>query len=511
MRAPVAGAGIGGRRAAWRRGADRLRSAALGRPTHRRRHRPGDPSGGGGPGGGGPTGPGPDPGPSSAESTGVGTMEPPGHGIPAWAVHPEATAAARRLMADRPGRSAWPRSPARRTAPASAAEPPAVAAGAEPRTHPAAPAVRRPAGRRPGSRRARDPADAAPTLPPLQRWHGRPPRPARPVGVTTADRQPRSGPLPVLPAGAPGGDRRVAGRPDRRGGRRSGGRGAGRAVPAVGRSGWCWPLVGIGGRRGPGLLARPGAHRRAVVAPGGPMGVVGRHRRVAGSWPPVRSGGHLATVDPASDAGSGRRSTSRDRRPSDPGRRRSPDRLRRAARWSARRSGATRLGAGAGHGGRRPGPHRHRRAGGAGPQLRPARPARPGRADRGVGPGAVVAWPGRDPTSTGSSGSSPACPTTAAAVRRHWADHAVLGADSPAGRSYRALVDEAAPVTRRHRVWSACPSTPPARPGRSGPSGGGTTGIGCRAGSRGRSRCTGPSTAPTSRSTACSGPAPWPG
>jgi hypothetical protein len=49
-----------------------------------------------GPGGDGPRGPRPDPGPSSAESTGVGTTESPGHGIPAWAVHPQATATARR-------------------------------------------------------------------------------------------------------------------------------------------------------------------------------------------------------------------------------------------------------------------------------------------------------------------------------------------------------------------------------------------------------------------------------
>ena len=37
---------------------------------------------------------GPDLGPSSAGTTGVGTMDPPGHGIPMWSVHPEATAAA---------------------------------------------------------------------------------------------------------------------------------------------------------------------------------------------------------------------------------------------------------------------------------------------------------------------------------------------------------------------------------------------------------------------------------
>jgi hypothetical protein len=41
---------------------------------------------------------GPDMGPSSAETTGVGTTEPPGHGIPMWPVHQKATAAARRHM-----------------------------------------------------------------------------------------------------------------------------------------------------------------------------------------------------------------------------------------------------------------------------------------------------------------------------------------------------------------------------------------------------------------------------
>ena len=43
-------------------------------------------------------------------------------------------------------------------------------------------------------------------------------------------------------------------------------------------------------------------------------------------------------------------------------------------------------------------------------------------------------------------------PDDASSVRNHWSTHAVLGADTPAGRSYGALVDESAPVTRRHRV-----------------------------------------------------------
>ncbi len=46
-------------------------------------------------------------------------------------------------------------------------------------------------------------------------------------------------------------------------------------------------------------------------------------------------------------------------------------------------------------------------------------------------------------------------PDDGSSVRQHWATHAVLGADTPAGRSYRALVDESSPVTRRHRVLLA--------------------------------------------------------
>ncbi len=44
----------------------------------------------------------PDPGPSSVETSGVGTTEPPGHAIPTWDVHPAATAAARYYL-DGPG------------------------------------------------------------------------------------------------------------------------------------------------------------------------------------------------------------------------------------------------------------------------------------------------------------------------------------------------------------------------------------------------------------------------
>ncbi len=61
---------------------------------------PGSGGGGGVPGGEGPGGSGPDLGPSSAESTGVGTTESAGHDIPVWAVHPEATAAARYYLGE---------------------------------------------------------------------------------------------------------------------------------------------------------------------------------------------------------------------------------------------------------------------------------------------------------------------------------------------------------------------------------------------------------------------------
>ena len=69
-------------------------------------------------------------------------------------------------------------------------------------------------------------------------------------------------------------------------------------------------------------------------------------------------------------------------------------------------------------------------------------------------------------------------PDDGLSVRRHWADNAVLGADSPAGRSYRTLVDEASPVTRRHRVLIGL-SIHTARSGRAvRSSGGGAAGTG---------------------------------
>ncbi len=78
-------------------------------------------------------------------------------------------------------------------------------------------------------------------------------------------------------------------------------------------------------------------------------------------------------------------------------------------------------------------------------------------------------------------------PDDGGAVRRHLADNAVLGGDSPACCSYRALVDEAAPVTRRHQVLV----TLSIRTGRSSrfgrSSGGGRSSDGGRSSGGGRS------------------------
>jgi hypothetical protein len=92
MQAPLAGAGAA---------ATSLGGAAAGAIGGAAVH--GAAAGGGSVGGDGGDGSRPEPGPSSAESTGVGTTEPPGHGIPGWEVDPEATATARRLGLDQPG------------------------------------------------------------------------------------------------------------------------------------------------------------------------------------------------------------------------------------------------------------------------------------------------------------------------------------------------------------------------------------------------------------------------
>jgi hypothetical protein len=68
-------------------------------------------------------------------------------------------------------------------------------------------------------------------------------------------------------------------------------------------------------------------------------------------------------------------------------------------------------------------------------------------------------------------------PDDGSAVRQHWAEHAVVGAESRPARSYRSLVDESAPVTRRHRVLLAL-SIHTSRSSRSiRASGGGKTGM----------------------------------
>jgi hypothetical protein len=46
-------------------------------------------------------------------------------------------------------------------------------------------------------------------------------------------------------------------------------------------------------------------------------------------------------------------------------------------------------------------------------------------------------------------------PDDGSAVRQHCDEHAVLGTEAASGRSYRALVDQSAPVTRRHQVLLA--------------------------------------------------------
>ena len=98
MRAPLAGAGMAamalGGAAAGAIGGTAVHGPTIGAGTA---GISGEGSGGGGDGSR------PEPGPSSADSTGVGTTEPPGHGIPGWEVDTEATATARRLGLDQPG------------------------------------------------------------------------------------------------------------------------------------------------------------------------------------------------------------------------------------------------------------------------------------------------------------------------------------------------------------------------------------------------------------------------
>ncbi len=69
-------------------------------------------------------------------------------------------------------------------------------------------------------------------------------------------------------------------------------------------------------------------------------------------------------------------------------------------------------------------------------------------------------------------------PDDGGAVRQHQADHGVLGPDSAAGRSYRSLLDESSPTTRRHCVLLAL-SVHTSRSSRAiRAAGGGRAGIG---------------------------------
>ena len=290
-------------------------------------------------------------------------------------------------------------------------------------------------------------------------------------------------------------DRRLAGRPDRLGGRRPGaGRPgpplAARRSPGCGRP-WPWSAPAWPSPSGPSR-----ADRRAVAPPGWPDGLGPGHRGAR----PAAGPAPATAIDWTGDRPSG----------STVALRRQPDR---------RRVGS---GAAAAVGRRRPDP--------AGPS--PAGPA-PSAERTGVGWSSTTgpappppSWPcgataspcSARPTRTPGSpawarvlaalareGSDvhriqwiESClPDDGGAVRRHWPDHAVLGRRHPGRPLLPALVDESAPVTRRHQVLVALsvravpvgPLDPGAGrgpdrhgavlPGRSWP-------------------CTGPSTGPTS-------------
>ncbi len=101
-------------------------------------------------------------------------------------------------------------------------------------------------------------------------------------------------------------------------------------------------------------------------------------------------------------------------------------------------------------------------------------------------------------------------PDDGGSARRHCADHAVLGPESAAGRSYQSS------WTSRRRlpgVTGSCwplPSTPPTRPARSaGREAGWSAPARCWA--RSWCRCSGPSRPPTLSWTVCSDHRPWPG
>ena len=78
--------------------------------------------------GSGPPAAGPDLGPSSAAATGVGTLDPPGHGIPMWSIHPEATAIANGHAGGPPGEDAAWALPSAATGPPDVGAPPGTEA-----------------------------------------------------------------------------------------------------------------------------------------------------------------------------------------------------------------------------------------------------------------------------------------------------------------------------------------------------------------------------------------------
>jgi len=132
----MAGAALGGTMAGDRAGgraggaAGGRAGAAAGRAASGGRGRGG---GVGIPGGDGSPDGAPDLGPSSVETTGVGTMEPPGYGIPMYEVHPGVTAAFNRLdleQPDGPGPGSGP-SPSPSPSPLSALSTPSGSGGAE--------------------------------------------------------------------------------------------------------------------------------------------------------------------------------------------------------------------------------------------------------------------------------------------------------------------------------------------------------------------------------------------
>ena len=247
----------------------------------------------------------------------------------------------------------------------------------------------------------RDRLGPAVTRPRLPTTTGGPDRPV-------ADRADRpAGPLPLLAPGAAGGRRRLAGRPDRRGGRRPAGRCAGApGRPVGGRRAWWpwrqsaarwrvafWPFLGRTGEQWLPLAAR---WAWATASGGARQHAAGTGRRTSGGGrsvvavgrPPGGPGG--AARQPMGQTVGLRRRDSWRRCPSD-----RPRRPPRSACSSTVRPA--------------PPPRCWLCRATASPCW--ARPTR----TRGSPPGPVSSppWPGKAQTSTGSSGSSPACPTTA--------------------------------------------------------------------------------------------------